>query len=147
MKEINENDFVTNKSHISMTPGEMLAALRKLLMLTQKELAEKAGMTQANISSMESGRQQIGRERAMTLARVFNVHPTIIMFPDFKTEDRATPQYNWPNPKRAIDSGNSPLLRWNPSSLNSRGLITLSTNALVSTARSKKAITSVNWKE
>lgn len=75
------------KDSISMTPGEMLATLRKLQELTQSALAKKTGMTQANISNMESGRQQIGRERALVLAKALKVHPAIIMFPNYQIEE------------------------------------------------------------
>lgn len=89
MKKINKKDFVPSEDGISMTPGEMLASLRQLQGLTQNELARSAGMTQANISSMESGRQQIGRDRAIVLARVLKVHPAVIMFPNYCVEDKA----------------------------------------------------------
>lgn len=81
MKRINKKDFIRAVDHTKMTPGGMLATLRKLQGLTQEDLAKKSGMTQANISSMESGRQQIGRERALVLAEALNVHPAVILFP------------------------------------------------------------------
>jgi hypothetical protein len=36
---------------------------------------------------MESGRQQIGRERALVLAKALNVHPAVIMFPNYKVTE------------------------------------------------------------
>ncbi len=89
MKKINKKDFVSAEDTISMSPGEMLAALRELQELTQNELALLTGMTQANISNMESGRQQIGRERAITLAKALKVHPAVIMFPNYQLEEAA----------------------------------------------------------
>ncbi|MBI2335569.1 MAG: helix-turn-helix transcriptional regulator [Deltaproteobacteria bacterium] len=74
---------------MSIAPGEMLAALRNLQGLTQNGLAKETGMTQANISSMESGRQQIGRNRALVLAKALKVHPAVIMFPNYKVVDKA----------------------------------------------------------
>lgn len=88
MEKICEKDFTISKDPISMTPGEMLATLRKLQGLTQNDLAKKAGMTQANISSMESGRQQIGRDRAIALAQALHVHPAVIMFPNYNEEGK-----------------------------------------------------------
>jgi len=41
-------------------------------------------MTQDNISSMETGRQQIGRDRAITLAEALKAHPAVIMFPNYQ---------------------------------------------------------------
>lgn len=84
MKKIKKKDFIPAADHIKMTPGEMLATLRQLQGLTQEDLAKKSGMTQANISSMESGRQQIGRERALALAEALRVHPAVILFPNYK---------------------------------------------------------------
>jgi transcriptional regulator with XRE-family HTH domain len=89
MKRINKNDFIKGQDPIAISPGEMLATLRQLQGLTQSELAKKAKMIQANISSMESGRQQIGRDRAITLAKVLKVHPAVIMFPNYQLEERA----------------------------------------------------------
>lgn len=84
MKKINKKEFVGAKDTISMTPGEMLATLRHLQGMTQSELAKLSKMTQANISSMESGRQQIGRDRALALAKALKVHPAVIMFPNYQ---------------------------------------------------------------
>ena len=89
MKRINKSDFVKGQDPIAVSPGEMLATLRQLQGLTQSELAKKAKMTQANISSMESGRQQIGRDRAIALAKALKVHPAVIMFPNYQIEKNA----------------------------------------------------------
>ncbi|MDO8643787.1 MAG: helix-turn-helix transcriptional regulator [bacterium] len=89
MKTINKKDFVAGGDPLSMTPGEMLSTLRNLQGLTQEELARKTKMTQANISNMESGRQQIGRDRALVLAKALKVHPAVIMFPNYTVEELA----------------------------------------------------------
>lgn len=89
MKKIHKKDFVTGNDPVSVTPGEMLATLRNLQELTQSDLARITGMTQANISNMESGRQQIGRDRALVLAKALKVHPAVIMFPNYRIEDEA----------------------------------------------------------
>lgn len=89
MKKINKKDFAAGEDPVSMKPGEMLATLRNLQELTQSDLALLAGMTQANISNMESGRQQIGRDRALALAKALKVHPAVIMFPNYRVEDEA----------------------------------------------------------
>lgn len=89
MKKIRKNDFVAGHDPVVMTPGEMLTTLRQLQGLTQSELASRVGMTQANISSMESGRQQIGRDRALVLAKALKVHPAVIMFPNYQVKEAA----------------------------------------------------------
>lgn len=86
MKKIKKSDFVESKDSIAITPGDMLAALRELQGLSQSELAKMTGIAQANISNMEKGRQQIGRERAIVLARVLKVHPAVILFPNYEVK-------------------------------------------------------------
>ena len=89
MKKLNKKDFTLNNDPISVSPGEMLSTLRTLQELTQTELGELTGMSQANISNMESGRQQIGRERALVLAKALKVHPAVIMFPNYRVGSEA----------------------------------------------------------
>lgn len=84
MKKFAKQAFGAPVDTVSMSPGEMLATLRQLQGLTQAALAKAAGMTQANISSMESGRQQIGRDRALVLAKPLHVHPAVILFPHYE---------------------------------------------------------------
>ncbi|HTM63949.1 MAG TPA: helix-turn-helix transcriptional regulator [Gammaproteobacteria bacterium] len=84
-----KNDFVKAKVHASITPGEALKMLRELQGLSQSELAEMTGMKQSNISHIESGTSQMGRERAIVLAKALRVHPAVLLFPDFDIEDVA----------------------------------------------------------
>ncbi len=80
---INKKDFVRAKVNRKITPGEMLRTLRGLQELTQKELADATGISQSNLSAMENNVSQIGRDRALVLAKVLKVHPAVILFPDF----------------------------------------------------------------
>jgi transcriptional regulator with XRE-family HTH domain len=84
-----KNDLARAKVNIKMTPGEMLKTLRELQELSQSELAELSGMSQSNISALESEARQIGRERALALAIALKVHPAVILFPDFDLQDVA----------------------------------------------------------
>lgn len=84
-----KKEFVKAKVRAAVTPGEALKMLRELQGLSQSELAELTGMKQSNISSMESGARQMGRERAITLARALRVHPAVLLFPDFDVADVA----------------------------------------------------------
>ncbi len=79
----NKQGFTRAKYDIEMTPGEMLKTLREIQELSQKELAELSGMRQSNISAIETGAIEMGRERALALAQVLKVHPAVIMFPQF----------------------------------------------------------------
>lgn len=81
--------FSRAKINIKMSPGEMLKTLRELQELSQIELATLTGMSQSNISSLESGARNIGRERALVLAKALKVHPAVILFPDFDIKEVA----------------------------------------------------------
>lgn len=89
MKKINKKEFKQARDRVEMSPGEMLATLRNLQGLTQSQLAERTGMSQANISNMEAGRQKIGRERALVLAKALKVHPAVILFPNYQVDFKA----------------------------------------------------------
>ncbi len=53
--------------------GMALKGARSREGLTQRQLAEVTGMPQRHISEMESGKRQIGRERAKKLAEALHV--------------------------------------------------------------------------
>ncbi len=87
--KINKKDFVKARVHVHLTPGEALKILRELQGLTQLELAKKTGISQSNISALESNVRQMGRERAIVFARALKVHPVVLLFPDFDIEEAA----------------------------------------------------------
>lgn len=89
MRKINKKDFVPAKDSLRISPGEALASLRKLQGLSQNNLARRTGISQANISALESGRQQIGRDRALLLAKALKVHPAVILFPNYEVNYQA----------------------------------------------------------
>jgi transcriptional regulator with XRE-family HTH domain len=84
-----KKDFVKAKVHQPVSPGEALKIIRELQELSQNELANLTGISQSNISAMESGTRQMGRERALVLAKALHVHPAVLLFPDFNIEDVA----------------------------------------------------------
>jgi transcriptional regulator with XRE-family HTH domain len=87
VKEILKNgEFVPAKTRAHMTPGQSLKIIRELQELSQNALAELSGLPQSTISGMESGRINIGVERAKTLAKALRVHPAVIVFPGWETE-------------------------------------------------------------
>ena len=85
----NKEDFQKAKVNLSITPGEMLRTIRELQDLSQNELARLSGISQSNISALESNTRNIGRERAIVLGKVLKVHPAVILFPDFDVEEVA----------------------------------------------------------
>ena len=82
VKEIlKSGEFVPNQTRVAMTPGQSLKVLRELQELSQNELAKLSGIPQSTISGMESGRINIGVERAKVLALALRTHPAVIVFP------------------------------------------------------------------
>ena len=62
--KINKNDFIKAKVHAHLTPGEALKFLREQQGLTQGDLSKLTGVSQSNISSLESNARQMGREKS-----------------------------------------------------------------------------------
>lgn len=81
--KFDKKDFVKAKTHAHVTPGDALKILRELQGLTQADLARLTGISQSNISALESNARQMGRERSITLAKALKVHPAVLLFPDF----------------------------------------------------------------
>lgn len=87
VKEILKNgEFVAAKTRVQVTPGQSLKVIRELQELSQNELAKISGLPQPTISGMESGRINIGVERAKILAHALRVHPAVIVFPGWEIE-------------------------------------------------------------
>lgn len=83
---LKNGDFAPAKTRVAMTPGQSLKIIRELQELSQNSLAELSGLPQSTISGMESGRINIGVERAKVLAKALRVHPAVIVFPGWETE-------------------------------------------------------------
>ena len=59
----------------SETPGGNLRFYRRLVGMTQQELAEKLGMSKHHISDMENNRRAISKKTAKELGKLFKVSP------------------------------------------------------------------------
>ena len=66
-----EMDFY-KEMKASETPGGNLRFYRRLVGMTQQELAEKLGMSKHHISDMENGRRAISKKTAKELATLFD---------------------------------------------------------------------------
>jgi transcriptional regulator with XRE-family HTH domain len=86
---MNKDDFQKASIHQSITPGEALKMLRELQGMSQNQLAELTGINQSNISAIENGVRQVGRDTAIAFARALSVHPSVILFPDFSIDEAA----------------------------------------------------------
>jgi DNA-binding XRE family transcriptional regulator len=70
-------------SSIIVPVSKALKIYRELQGLTQAELAQKSGLKQATISSLEHDRVAMGVDRAKVLARALKVHPAVLAFADW----------------------------------------------------------------
>ena len=82
--KIKREDLVPAGGTILMSPGEMVRVLRELKGWSQIDLAEASGISQTNLSAIENGRVQVGKERSIALAEALSVHPSSIMFADYE---------------------------------------------------------------
>ncbi len=87
MKVRKRNVFVSAKSHVKITTGEIIRMLRDLKGWTQTELAKRSGISATNLSLLENDKVEIGKRRAEQLAKAFDVHPAIIMFPEYEAKE------------------------------------------------------------
>ena len=78
-------EFVAARGHAKLSTAEVIRMLRELKGWTQQELAVRSGISASNISLLENDRVEIGKKRAVQLAKAFDVHPAIIMFPEYES--------------------------------------------------------------
>lgn len=83
------SDFIPARTRIEVSPGESLRILRELQVLGQNELAELCDIPQSTISGIETGRIDLGVERAKRLARALRCHPAVLVFPGWELEPAA----------------------------------------------------------
>ena len=69
------------RKRIAVSVGESVRIVRELQGLSQNELAQRTGISQATISAIENDRVRLGVERAKTLARALKCHPGVLVFP------------------------------------------------------------------
>lgn len=84
MKSRSMLKFATAETHSSLTSGEVIRMLRELKGWTQKELTKRSGISITNLSLLENEKIDIGKKRAEQIANAFDVHPAIIMFPEYE---------------------------------------------------------------
>ncbi len=79
-------NFHPAKQRVEVSVGESVRILRELQELSQTELAELTGISQATISAIENSRVNLGVERAKVLARALGCHPAVLVFPGWDVE-------------------------------------------------------------
>ena len=81
--------FIPAKKRVDVSPGESVRILRELQGLTQTQLSDECGIPQTTISGIETGRVNLGVERAKTLATALRCHPAVLVFPGWQIESAA----------------------------------------------------------
>ena len=66
------DEFFTRNFPGETRAGVCLQSARTMKELTQKQLAELTGIPQRHISEMENGKRNIGKERAIRLAKILD---------------------------------------------------------------------------
>ena len=74
-------EFKPARRRVEVSVGESVRILRELQELTQSQLSEATGIPQATISAIETGRVNLGVERAKVLGRALKCHPAVLVFP------------------------------------------------------------------
>ena len=87
MKIRKRTEFVPAKPHAQLTTGEVIRMLRELKGWTQAELARRSAINATNISLLENDKVGIGKKRVEQIANAFDVHPAIIMFPEYESRE------------------------------------------------------------
>ncbi len=87
MKRIDVRDFQPAKRRAVLSTGDSIRILRELKGWTQEKLARRSGISPTNLSALENDKVEIGKRRAESLAKAFNVHPAIIMFPEYEAQE------------------------------------------------------------
>ncbi|OPY82592.1 MAG: helix-turn-helix protein [Smithella sp. PtaU1.Bin162] len=85
--KIDKKNYKPAKQHVILTTGEVIKMLRELKGWTQEDLAKYSTINAKNISMLENNKLEIGKKRAEQLAKAFNVHPAIIMFPEYEAKE------------------------------------------------------------
>lgn len=74
-------DFRKARRTVSVSVGESVRIIRELQDLSQNQLSSLTGIPQSTISAIESGRINLGVERAKVIARALSCHPAVLVFP------------------------------------------------------------------
>lgn len=77
-------NFRPAKKRVEVSVGESLRILRELQELSQTQLSELTGISQATISAIENNSVKLGVERAKVFARALNCHPAVLVFPGWE---------------------------------------------------------------
>ena len=72
------------RRRVDVSAGQSVRIVRELQGLSQNQLAEMTGISQATISAIENDRVRLGVERAKALALALKCHPAVLVFPGWE---------------------------------------------------------------
>lgn len=90
MAAFKKSDFVPERRHAELTPAKSVRIAREFAEMTQHQLAKASGVPQPAIAGIESGNIALGAPRAEKLARALKVHPAVLMWPQWESEQKKT---------------------------------------------------------
>lgn len=77
------------RKRIEVSVGSSVRIVRELQELSQNQLASLSSIPQSTISAIENDRVNLGVERAKVLARVLQVHPSVLVFPGWDVDQES----------------------------------------------------------
>ena len=82
-----KEDAAPSRRRVRLTSGQAIRIAREMLKLTQPKLEKLTGIAQSTISALEHDREVLGLDRAKILAKALKVHPSVLAFPDWESEE------------------------------------------------------------
>jgi len=82
-------DYRKARKRLDISVGTSVRIVRELQELSQNQLATLSGIPQSTISAIENDRVNLGVERAKVLARVLQVHPSVLVFPGWDVDQES----------------------------------------------------------
>jgi uncharacterized DUF497 family protein len=79
-RRVKERGWYLHRAASKKTPGERLAALRRVWKWSQSELARRSGVGQPTISRLEINQEPLGARRAARLAKALVIEPAWILW-------------------------------------------------------------------
>ncbi len=77
-------EYTKSKTRVPLSSGDAVRIAREMLGWSQNEMAKHTKIPQSTISGIESGRIVLGVERAKKLAVALQVHPAVLLFPQWE---------------------------------------------------------------
>ena len=87
MRARRQTEFVLAKLHARLMTSEVIRMLRELKGQAQSELTKRSCISATNINLLENDKVEIGKKRVEQIAKAFDIHPAIIMFPEYEAKE------------------------------------------------------------